>query len=162
MTEAVLEAGSWIYKMIVTLVIAIICVAIVGLVVKNDTNSIDMQRELLFNRILYDPQGFLYTDKETAVTHTAIIDKELFTQEQANLAFQYVKNYGGASVSLIDGATTTVIINDPTFSAIRVASEARIINGGSIVTRSYPVVIYDKGVRRNGWLSISVAVPSRA
>lgn len=163
MTEAVLEAGSWIYKMVVTLVLAVVCVAIVGLVIQTDTNTVDVQRELLFSRVLYDPQGFLYTDEKTGVTRTGVIDRARFTQEHANEAFQYVTNYGGARVSLIDGSSTTTIdINAATYNNIRVLTESRIKDGGSIVNRTYPIIIYDKGTQRNGWLSIVVAVPARA
>jgi len=164
-TEAVLEAGSWIYKMLVTLVLAVICVAIVGLVIQTETNTIDVQRELLFNRILYDPQGFLYTDSATGVTHTGVMNKEYFVQAQdrTNQAFMYLPNYGGAEVTLIDGGTRdTVYINAVTYNAIRVSDSAGIKGGGQLVTRTYPVRIYDNGALRGGWLNVTVAMPAKA
>lgn len=168
MTEAVLEAGSWVYKMLVTLVLAVVCVGIVGLVVRSERNTIDVQRELLFNRLLYDPQGFLYTDADTGVTVTASVNKAWFDRASADASvadasFRYLPNYGGAELSLLDGtAQTTVRVNAPTYESIRVSSAAGIDNSGQLVTRTYPVTIYDNGARRGGWLVITVAMPARA
>lgn len=168
MTEAVLEAGSWVYKMLVTLVLAVVCVGIVGLVVRSETNTIDVQRELLFNRLLYDPQGFLYTDQDTGVTVTASVNKAWFAQAVGNQlfvdqTFTYLPNYGGAEVTLIDGnERTTVRVNAQTYDTIRVSATANIDRGGQLVTRTYPVRIYDNGATRGGWLVITVATPERA
>ena len=166
MTEAVLEAGSWIYKMLVTLVMAVVCVAIVGLVIKAETNTIDVQRELLFNRILYDPQGFLYVDGQdrTGVTQTGVFDKSRFDQTVADQAFVYLPNYGGAAVTLVDGGVpmTPILINGPTYESIRVMATSDIEGSGTLVRRTYPVRIYDNGARLEGWLEIIVAMLANA
>jgi hypothetical protein len=159
MTEAVGEAITWIYKMFVTLVLAVICVAIVGLFFRIENNTVDMQRELIFNRVLYDPQGFLYVD-DKGVAHTAVFDKALFEQTRVNEVFEYKKNYGGAEVTLIDaGDRKTVYINPETYASISVSSKAKIKGGGSLVTRTYPVTIRDGGVMKQGWVNVTVAVP---
>lgn len=162
MTEAVLEETSFIYKMLMTLIIAIACVGIVSTIVKFDLNTIDIQRELVFNRVLYDPQGFLYTDKD-GVTHTAVIDRERFDTIDVDATFTYLPNYAGVKVDLIiDGDTKTRIINSMTYDNIRLATEANIKDGGSLVKRAYPVIVMDNGKRTSGWLNITVAVPARA
>jgi hypothetical protein len=161
MTEAVLEAGSWIYKMIITLIVAVICVAAVGLVIRSETNTIDLQRELVFNRVLYDPQGIIWVDD--GIAHPGIIDKSRIEQTHVSETFQYLDRYCGIGITLLDnGERQTVVVNEGTLRLINTGVQAGITGTGSLVTRAYPVRIKDGANIRNGWLEITVAVPVKA
>jgi hypothetical protein len=157
MTEAIWEAGSWIYKMLFTLIIAIVLVATVGIFINTQVNSIDIQREVMRNRILFDPHSIWLV--ENGVLRVGVLDPARFEQRALDEAFVYPRDYGGAKLTLIDGASQTVrYINEPTFTQISTATTIGVLRGGTVETHVYPVVIGDTA-RRNGYLVVSIAMP---
>mgnify|MGYP000461384477 CR=1 FL=1 len=163
MTEAVYEAGSWIYKMAFLLIIAVIAVGIVSVAVRPAINTADLQMDLLRQRILYDPAGIIYADSLGA--YPGIIDRNAITQSRIDTAFVYPENYGGAKITLLSKDNTPLavaIINLPTYERIAANVEAEIVNGGTMRRYVYPVVIADGTDRENGYLIIDIAGPALA
>lgn len=161
MTEAIFEAGSWIYKMLFTLLIAIVLVACVGIFLNNDVNTAELQGELLRNRILFDPGGIWYVDALGAM-HPGILLPDNFNQTHIDRAFQYPPSYGGARLVLIDGGTSQVrYINEETFTRIATNAARGLERGGAVTVHRYPVVIGDTA-QRNAYLYVEIATPERA
>jgi hypothetical protein len=156
----VLEAGEWIYKMIITLVVASIAIAMVGWTAHLEPNTRELQGELMLNRILYSPEGIWY--RAEGVTHIGVIDKNNFDQKNINSAFQYPEGYGGARLTLFEPtATTTVYINEATFKEYEVRNQKR-LNDIRTWKYTYPVLIRVNDKEVNGRLLVEVLMPEQS
>ena len=170
MAEIVYETGSWIYKILFTLIIASICIFVIGRTISSDLNTSHIQESLMLNRILYAPDGFW--DKENGITIPGTVNIEQFTDEVMKKNFVYHKDYGAAKISLIpnQGPTTVIgsddakiiYINKPTYDNFERQMKGKLKSGGRISSHSYPIVIRTGTTYTNGYLVIQIAMPERA
>lgn len=163
MSSEVGEGISWIWKMFLTLVIAVIAIALISMYVNTNLNTIAVQRSLMVDRILYSPDGPWLIDNQ-GMMQPGVLDLSKLAKLDVNSGidsvFNYPPGYGGARLSLIDGGSTTVFyINQATFNTILTRVQNNVVNGGSIETHAYPVLIADGTARRNGLFIVVVAVP---
>jgi hypothetical protein len=173
-TEPIFESVLWIYKMFMTFIVAVIILFIIGTTITNELNTIELQKELLFSRILYSPDGFWYVD-ENGVMHTGVVNLANFNQERVNNAFDYPQRYGGAKITLtastipytsaVSQPAAVYVNNEPgdqTYDTLRTQISSGLRNAGTLETRSYPVLIKENNQEKNGILTIEVVVPKIA
>ena len=164
MTGVVQETTSFIYRMLITFIVAVVAIAIVALMVRDNTNTIDVQHALLLDRILLSPDGPWDIDETTSMVYPGVIDSSKFNKAQFDNSFIYPKGYGGARLILQDGATTNEqFVNKDTYSELITIIEAGIANGGRISVHNYPILIvdHDGSNQRNGFLTIEIVTPPR-
>jgi hypothetical protein len=160
-TEAVRSAFEWVYKIAITLIVAVVVVAIVGNTMKSDLNTASIQKQLLLNRILYAPDSIWYVDA-SGVVYPGIVDFSQFTQAHLDSTFQYPDNYGGAKLTLHgSGQETTVFIAEKNFKYYELNANRGIKQGGTVEVHTYPVLIHESNVEYNGYLSVTIAMPER-
>ena len=160
MGEPIREAGEWIYKMAITFVVVIVCIAIVGSTVVNNVNTQPVQKQLMLARILYSPDSVWVTSEE--VVYPGIVDLSKFTQDRMNTQFIYPDRYGGAKLSLTYNNQEQVIyIKQQYFDLYRTSFIQGIKNGGYVERHAYPVSVQDGTNTYNGYLVIEVGVPER-
>jgi hypothetical protein len=167
MSEAVEESVLWLYKMVITFVVAIIALFIVGSSITNELDTIELQKSLFLNRVLYSPDGFWYVD-EQGVMHTGVVNRAEFRKEKIELNFNYPDQYGGALLQLrslpseavnIDSA---LYIEESTYKAISGQVELGFEGAGTVETHNYPVLIKDGNREVNGMLTVRMAMPERS
>jgi hypothetical protein len=158
MAGVVLEAGEWLYKIFITLILATVTIAIVGSTVNVELNTQKIQEQLMLSRILYSPDGFWHM--EDGVLHPGVVDRARFKDEaHMEQAFQYKDNYGGAKLTLSSARGHDVAyINKPTFDNFD--TQIRQGLGGDVRIYTYPVVVRDENGVTNGKLTIQIAMPS--
>lgn len=177
MAEPVYEAGAWVYKMLITLAVAVVALGIVGYSVKQEVNVRDVQARILLERFLYSPDGIWYQTPERS--YTGIIDARTLAdypalQERLDKAFQYPDGYGALRVSVIRLEQTdsrsiygTVTIGKATWQALAPRIEAGTQGIGIYEQHSYPVTVRSfytdtQYVDTPALLRVELVVPQRA
>lgn len=158
MTGIVYESGAWLYKLLMALALAVVCVFLVTLVARSDLNTVSVQRDLLLQRVLYSPDSVWIV--ENGIVHTGVVDTRRWDQYQFDRLFAYPERYGGARLSVrIAGSDVIqpVYVNKDWYTAY---ASQRV--GASVETHAYPVVINTNGVLQNAILIVDVAMPERA
>jgi hypothetical protein len=159
--DVLYEMGVWLYKLLMTAIIAAVCILLVSSAVKTELNTRELQGDLLLNRILYSPDSVWYT--EGGAVRPGVIDLQKFTQEQMNNNFIYRDGYGGANITLSYGnEKKSIFIEKNTFDLYKKQYNEGWKNGGVLDTRTYPVVVRTASGEVNGMLVIEIAMPEKA
>lgn len=161
MSGIMYESFSWIYKVVITLVVAAAAIWIVGGSIANDINTYEVQKQLLISRVLYSPESIWYTD-DSGMLHPGVVDAANFNQERMDAGFEYPDRYGGAKLSLVrKTGEENIYIEKETYTFYKNQFENRIRGGGHAETHLYPVVIRTGEQMENGYLILEVALPER-
>jgi hypothetical protein len=171
MADPVYESGAWIYKMLITFIVAAAAIGIVGLNIVNDLNTIEVQKQLVLSRILYSKDSFWV--EENGVVKPGVIDQNKFTPGYFNSLFIYPHGYIGASISYTtirfqgndytrpatQYTSDSLYIDEQFFRHIQAQVEGGVGKTGSLETHILPVAIKTNAGMERGFLQIRIAAP---
>ena len=172
MAEAIYEGLAWIYKMLFTVVIAGIAIGIVSFGVQNDTNTRDVQSNLLLARFLYSPDSMWVIENGRVVP--GVIDGELLQkpallQSRLDAGQHYPVGYGGLRITVL---TTDAARNIQPHGPFYVSKESFIIlseqitankrRSGVYEVHNYPVLIRTAYRDAPAILQVELVVPELA
>ena len=148
---------NFIPKIIFLAVIAIVVVMLVRTLVVTEVNVQDAEAGVLINRILYSPNGLVYTDNQINRVYPGIIDIENFNETILEKAISPVP-YMGAKLDLVMAEQTkTIKYNEKVYDKLYVYKDVR--EGGSKeIIQNIHVLVKVRDIFVPGVLKMSVVV----
>jgi hypothetical protein len=153
-------------KIILTVIVMAGIFVLVSIFVNVKVDVLPVQREVLFNRLLYAPNSIMLTDNFTGKVYPGIIDMDKFNDETLDNSTKYFyERQISAKLELFDSdknLVQTAYLNGVWFNRIEPLARAKVggASSGKIMWRTVPVS-YKKGtVLQPGYLKIEVLTPN--
>jgi hypothetical protein len=149
-------------KIILTIIVMAGIFVLVSIFVNIRVDVKPVQREVLFNRLLYQPNSIMYTDQFTGQVYPGIIDLSKFTNETLDNSAKYLyERQISAKLELFDWEkklVQTAYLNGVWYGRIEPLAGAAIegASSGKIMSRTVPVSYRDGNTLRRGYLKVQI------
>jgi hypothetical protein len=150
-------------KIILTILVLLGIIALINYYVNVGVNVESVEREVLFNRLIYSPNSIMYTDNVTGRGYPGIIDYDNFTNETLDRAITYTyEKHIAAKLELYDlqkQLIQTAYLNGIWFSRLEPLARNHIAKSAEIYQRTIPIIYRKDGIDSPGFLTVEVLIP---
>ncbi|MBU1199448.1 MAG: hypothetical protein KKF46_07100 [Nanoarchaeota archaeon] len=125
-----------------------------------------LQREVLFNRLIYSPNSIMYMDQVTGRVYPGIIALDNFTNETLDKSITYsYERQIAAKLELYDQKkelVKTAYLNGVWYTRLEPLAQSRIKGEGSadIFTRTIPILYRKNSVNLPGYIKTMILIPN--
>jgi hypothetical protein len=153
-------------KIILTVIVMAGIFVLISIFVNVKVDVRPVQREVLFNRLLYQPNSIMLTDDFTGQVYPGIIDMDKFNNETLDNSIKYFyERQIAAKLELYDSEKNlvqTAYLNSVWFNRMEPLARAKVggASSGVIKSRTVPVSYKQGTVLQPGYLKIEVLTPN--
>lgn len=151
---------------VLTLIVMTGIFTLVNIYINITVDTKPLQREILFNRIMYSPDSIIYTDDITGKVYPGVIDWDRFTNETLDNSIKYsYEKHMAAKLELYDlkkDLVKTAYLNNIWYNRLEPLARNRIKGAGSawIYPRSVPTLYRKNEINRPGYLRVEIIIPN--